>query len=191
MLDLVAPILLLGQAIGRWGNFVNKEAYGYLVSNDFFKFFPFAVDINGQWHYASFFYESLWNFIGFLILFLNVKKLKNVSGASVSLYFMWYSIGRIFIEQTRTDSLMIFGVFRISQILSIAIIILFSIYWHIRTRENYFYIAYSGLVFTVIVLILKQYLLLGLSWLSLLAFYAAFIKNIKRGSTNGITSVSV
>lgn len=53
--DLVAPVLILGQAIGRWGNFVNGEAYGYLVENPALQFFPFAVFVQGEWHLATFF----------------------------------------------------------------------------------------------------------------------------------------
>lgn len=191
LLDLVAPILLLGQAIGRWGNFANKEAYGYLVESDYFKFFPFAVNINGAWHYASFFYESLWNFVGFLILLFNVKKLKNVFGASVSLYFLWYSIGRIFIEQTRTDSLMLFGVLRVSQVLSILIILILSIVWHKKTHFKCFYIAYISLSFVIGLLLFKQFIFLGLFWLALMIFFFIFIKNIKRVNNNGTSSIGI
>lgn len=55
-----APSIALGQAIGRWGNFVNQEAHGALVENPALQFFPVSVSIGGEWYYATFFYESMW-----------------------------------------------------------------------------------------------------------------------------------
>ena len=68
--DVIAPALLLGQAIGRWGNYFNQEAYGYAVLNPAWQFFPLAVKVAGGWHLATFFYESAWNLLGFLFLLL-------------------------------------------------------------------------------------------------------------------------
>lgn len=119
--DMVAPTLILGQAIGRWGNFVNQEAFGPVVTDPALQFFPVAVFAQGQWHMATFFYESLWNFIGFWVLWLNRKRVKT-SGSLFLLYLCWYGLGRAFIEGLRTDSLM-WGPVRVSQALSVILVI--------------------------------------------------------------------
>ena len=115
--DMVAPVLILGQAIGRWGNFVNQEAYGAAIENQALQFFPLAVFADGEWHMATFFYESLWDFIGFLLLWLNRERVK-VRGDLFLGYLVWYGLGRAVIEGLRTDSLMWGGV-RVSQALSV------------------------------------------------------------------------
>lgn len=120
--DVVAPSLLLGQAIGRWGNFFNGEAFGYAVDNPAFQFFPFAVQVQGGWHLATFFYESLWNALGFLFLYLNrVRFEKGRHGHVFFWYLVWYGLGRLLIEGLRTDSLMLGGV-RVSQLLSLILV---------------------------------------------------------------------
>lgn len=118
--DFVAPVLILGQAIGRWGNFFNGEAYGYLVENPGLQFFPFAVFVGGQWHMATFFYESAWDFAGFLLLWFNRKKVQ-IRGNLFLWYLVWYGIGRAFIEGLRTDSLY-WGPIRVSQALSLGLV---------------------------------------------------------------------
>lgn len=121
--DLAIPSLLLGQAIGRWGNFMNQEAYGELITNTKLQFFPYAVYIKdlSEWHQATFFYESTWNLLIFLILIvLSVKVRKD--GLILATYCIGYGLGRFFIEGLRTDSLYIFHNIRISQVLSLAII---------------------------------------------------------------------
>jgi len=117
--DLVAPVLILGQAIGRWGNYINGEAYGYLVENPAWQFFPFAVFVQGEWHMATFFYESIWDLMGFFVLWFMRKGMK-ARGDLTLLYFTWYGAGRSLIEGLRTDSLM-WGPFRVSQVLSLAL----------------------------------------------------------------------
>lgn len=119
--DMTAPALILGQAIGRWGNFVNREAYGQAVTNPALQFFPIAVNIAGEWHMATFFYESAWNFLGFWVLWLNRKK-TTAQGNLFLLYLCWYGLGRAVIEGLRTDSLML-GSLRVSQVLSLALLI--------------------------------------------------------------------
>jgi len=118
--DMVAAPLLLGQAIGRWGNYFNGEAYGYAVTNPAFQFFPFAVRISGSWHLATFFYESLWNLLGFVFLYLNRSRFQRQGrrGHVLLWYFLWYGLGRMCIEGLRTDSLMA-GPIRVSQLLSL------------------------------------------------------------------------
>jgi phosphatidylglycerol---prolipoprotein diacylglyceryl transferase len=117
--DMVAPSLILGQAIGRWGNFFNGEAFGYLVTDSVLQFFPVAVIAGGGWHLATFFYESVWDVLGFFLLFLNRSKSRR-SGDLFLGYLLWYGAGRMIIEGLRTDSLMLAGV-RVSQVISIGI----------------------------------------------------------------------
>ena len=114
--DMAAPALILGQAIGRWGNFVNREAYGERITDPALQFFPLAVRIGEAWHMATFFYESLWDFLGFWVLWLNRKKVKTPGSLFLG-YLCWYGLGRAFIEGLRTDSLM-WGGIRVSQVLS-------------------------------------------------------------------------
>ena len=78
--DCVAPGVMMAQAIGRWGNFVNQEAFGNLVAEESMQWFPYAVYIDhlGEWHQATFFYESMWNVIGFIIVMLLIFKWKNM-----------------------------------------------------------------------------------------------------------------
>lgn len=121
--DLAAPSLALGQAIGRWGNFVNQEAYGSLVADPALQWFPLSVYIEriGQWHLATFFYESIWCFLIVLFLLLGERRGKFARRGDMFLwYLMLYGLGRAFIEGLRTDSLMFLG-FRASQVLAAAL----------------------------------------------------------------------
>ncbi len=123
LIDLVIPSLILGQAIGRWGNFINQEAFGALVANPNLQFFPLAVYIQslGEWHQATFFYESFWNAILLAITLLIARKGVR-DGVLLSVYFIGYGTGRAFIEGLRTDSLYLFGNVRVSQVLSAALV---------------------------------------------------------------------
>ncbi|MBQ9942838.1 MAG: prolipoprotein diacylglyceryl transferase [Clostridia bacterium] len=131
--DMIVPGLILAQAIGRWGNFINGEAYGYAITNPALQFFPIAVNIHGEWHMATFFYESLWNFIGFWLLWLNRKKVRR-DGNLFCCYFIWYGIGRSVIEGLRTDSLML-GPLRVSQWLSVILVIGGAVCLYLRNRQ--------------------------------------------------------
>ncbi|ABR49040.1 prolipoprotein diacylglyceryl transferase [Alkaliphilus metalliredigens QYMF] len=113
--DITAPSLILGQAIGRWGNYINQEAYGTPTD------LPWAIQIDGVMVHPTFLYESLWNFIVFFGLLYYTKKRK-YKGQIFLLYLILYSIGRFFIEGLRIDSLMI-GPLRIAQVISIGIVI--------------------------------------------------------------------
>ncbi|MCA6765226.1 prolipoprotein diacylglyceryl transferase [Enterococcus hirae] len=124
-LDIAAPSVLLAQAIGRWGNFMNHEAYGPVMTRIFLEnlHIPrFIIDnmyIEGFYRQPTFLYESVWSLIGFiLLLFLRNKKHLLKKGEVLLVYVMWYSFGRFFIEGLRTDSLYFLGVIRISQLLS-------------------------------------------------------------------------
>ena len=124
LIDLVIPSLILGQAIGRWGNFVNQEAFGALVTNPNLQFFPLAVYIEslGQWHQATFFYESFCNTILLIVtLLLGRKNVKD--GTLLASYFIGYGVARTVIEGLRTDSLYLFGSIRISQVLSAVLVL--------------------------------------------------------------------
>jgi len=120
-LDVVAPSLILAQALGRWGNFLNGEAFGGPVSYEFIKQFPAFIQqgmyINGVYYQPTFLYESIWNLLVFVILMILLRKNKRTGIVAFS-YLGLYSIGRYFIEGMRTDSLM-FGTLRIAQAVSI------------------------------------------------------------------------
>lgn len=120
LLDILAPSLILGQAIGRWGNFVNQEAYGAVITDPAWQWFPAAVYIqaSGEYHMATFFYESLWNFIVFAALVWYFRRAKSrKDGNVILLYLLLYGCGRVIIEGLRTDSLYL-GSLRVSQVLS-------------------------------------------------------------------------
>ena len=110
--------------MGRWGNFINQEAFGALVTNPNLQFFPLAVYIQslGEWHQATFFYESFCNTILLVItLLLGRKGVKD--GTLLATYFIGYGTVRAVIEGLRTDSLYLFGTIRISQLLSALLVL--------------------------------------------------------------------
>lgn len=99
LLDIIAPCFALAQAIGRWGNFVNQELYGPMVTNPSLQFFPFAVfiDATNHWHMATFFYESVWSLMTFIVLSLLGRK-KHEKGDIFLLYIVFYSVIRIILD---------------------------------------------------------------------------------------------
>ena len=120
-LDIMALGLLIGQCIGRWGNFFNREAYGEIIYNHFF--LRMGIEkipdsgIFQYWH-PTFLYESLWNFVGFFLLHFLSKKRK-YDGQTFLQYLAWYGLGRVWIEGLRTDSLYLGGTgLRVSQLLA-------------------------------------------------------------------------
>lgn len=115
ILDIFAPGIALGQAIGRWGNFINKEAYGRATD------LPWAIIIDGQKVHPTFLYESLGDVIIFIVLYNLCKKNRNENGTIIALYFILYGILRFFVEGLRTDSLYFLGM-RVSQIVSLVLI---------------------------------------------------------------------
>ena len=116
VLDLVALGFLIGQSVGRWGNFFNREAFG-AETESFFRMGLFNTVIQSyQYFHPTFLYESLWNLAGFVILhFLSQKR--RYDGQIALGYATWYGLGRTFIEGLRMDSLML-GSFRVSQLLA-------------------------------------------------------------------------
>jgi phosphatidylglycerol:prolipoprotein diacylglycerol transferase len=122
--DIAAPSIILGQAMGRWGNFVNQEAYGGPVSRGFLESLHLPhwlieqMNILGTYYHPTFLYESLWNLAGFGILF-SLRYLDPRRGVIFFSYLIWYSIGRFFIEGLRTDSLTFHGPVWLEGVLSI------------------------------------------------------------------------
>lgn len=144
MLDILVIGLIIGQIIGRWGNFMNGEAFGPVTSLEFLKKIhlpKFIIDgmfIEGKYHHPTFLYESLWNLIG-LIIILVIKNTKiNKEGLVTSIYLIWYGIGRFLIESLRTDSLMFFNI-KIAQLVSILFILIGIIVfiYYIKKGEKY------------------------------------------------------
>ena len=128
MTDIILPGVIIAQAIGRWGNFFNREAYGMMVSKGMLekllipKFIINGMNINGNYYLPTFYIESILCLIGFIIILL-IRKYKNKKGYITSFYLIWYGIIRLIIEYFRTDSLMI-GSFKMAMIVSMIFIIL-------------------------------------------------------------------
>lgn len=114
--DLIVPCLILAQAIGRWGNFANGEVYGWLVTNPALQWFPFAVNIDGAWHLALFFYEFVLNLGGFVALMFIYFKTKK-AGLATAVYLMSYGAVRLVLESFRDPEYILrLGVLPISQV---------------------------------------------------------------------------
>lgn len=128
MADIVAPVLALGQAIGRWGNFANQEAHGGPTD------LPWGIMIDGVKVHPTFLYESLWNAALFAFL-MSLRKNKPFDGALMFLYLIIYSVGRFWIEGLRTDSLMV-GPFRTAQVTSIIMIAIGLAAWRWQSKRK-------------------------------------------------------
>ena len=149
ILDIYAVPLILAQAIGRWGNFFNGEAHGsvttlqHLQSLHIPNFVIYGMNINGVYYEPTFFYESAWCFIGFILLLI-IRRNKYVHrGQIFATYLMWYGVGRFFVEGMRTDSLML-GSFRIAQIISVIMFIIGLIITMILSRKGKFEDLYNS-----------------------------------------------
>lgn len=148
MLDILVVSLILGQAIGRWGNFFNGEAYGPVISLEFLeklKLPQFIIDgmfIDGLYHHPTFLYESIWCLLGFIIMFIlrytNYLRL----GQLTSFYLVWYGIERFIVEGLRTDSLML-GSFKMAQLISLVMIIVGIILFILIKRKSIFENRYN------------------------------------------------
>ncbi|MBU8880938.1 prolipoprotein diacylglyceryl transferase [Bacillus sp. FJAT-29790] len=147
MADIAAPSIILGQAIGRWGNFMNQEAHGGEVSRAFLEnlhlpeFIINQMYINGTYYHPTFLYESIWNIVGFFILIL-LRRVNLRRGEMFLTYVIWYSVGRFFVEGLRTDSLMLTEHLRVAQTISIVLIIGALILLAVRRMKGYADIRY-------------------------------------------------
>ena len=153
LLDLVGMSLLIGQGIGRWGNYANQEAFGTFTNGNYGMMSDKVIDYiarnpeafgigdiqgkaaveayineNGLYVHPTFFYEFVWCMAGFLILYIILKKCRKFSGEMFLLYCIWYGTGRAFIEGLRTDSLFIGTTdIRVSQLLSAVIVVVAAV----------------------------------------------------------------
>ena len=157
ILDVVAPALVLGQAIGRWGNYINMEAYGLRISEPYLQFFPFAVEIPvgdvWYWHMATFFYEFCWNLIVFAFLLYICRHMRR-TGDVFCWYLLLYCSGRTVIEGLRYDSLTFISEFvRISQVLSAFAALGIVIYFFLRIRDRISLVTVAPLVSAVLCLV--------------------------------------
>ena len=128
-LDVVAPGVMMGQAMGRWGNFTNHEAYGGETTRQFLEslhlpqFIINNMYIDGAFRQPTFFYESMWSLLGLILILIIRKKVAVKRGELFLGYVTWYSFGRFFVEGMRTDSLYFFGGLRVSQVLSLVLFV--------------------------------------------------------------------
>lgn len=141
ILDIFAPSLLLAQAIGRWGNFFNSEAYGVATTLKHLKslhipdFIINGMYINNVYYTPTFFYESIWCLIGFIIIIIFRGKKFTKVGQTTAFYLVWYSFGRFFIESMRTDSLIFLG-FKQAQIVSLIMLIIGVVLFIITSKKS-------------------------------------------------------
>lgn len=157
LLDVAAPSLVLGQAIGRWGNYINMEAYGLRISEEALQFFPFAVEIPvgdvWYWHMATFFYEFCWDILVFVLLLL-VRRCCRRKGDVFCWYLLLYCSGRTVIEGLRNDSLTFISEFvRISQVLSAIAAFGVVIYFFLRIRDRISVVTVAPVVSAVLCLL--------------------------------------
>ncbi len=130
VVDIVAPSLILGQAIGRWGNFMNQEAHGGEISVDTYErihqhlpdFIMNQMCIEGIYYHPTFLYESIWNLLVFSLLLI-LRKYNPLRGEIFLTYLLTYSVGRFFIEGLRTDSLYIIPGLRTAEMISIILVV--------------------------------------------------------------------
>ena len=144
VLDYMSISLIIGQAIGRWGNFFNGEAHGGVVSLSYLEsmhipsFIIKGMYIDGEYYMPTFFYESLWCLLGFIIMYL-IRNKKFVRAPFLTgFYFIWYGLERFYIEGFRTDSLM-FASFKVAQIVSIFMIVfgIIIFIYSFRRKDSY------------------------------------------------------
>ena len=126
MLDIVMPNILIAQAFGRWGNYINKECFGPVVDETYYdgilSFLKEGMYIQGNYYEPMFFYESMLCLLGFVIIRYVLKKYQNRRGDLFYCYLLWYGVIRFFIEDKRTDSLLI-GTLKMAQVTSIVFVV--------------------------------------------------------------------
>ena len=144
ILDFIVIGLIIGQAIGRWGNFFNGEAHGPITTLSYLKslllpnFIIKGMYIDGNYYIPTFLYESLWCLLGFIIMYLVRGKRYIKVGYLTGFYFIWYGLERLYVESLRTDSLMFFNL-KIAQIVSLVMIIIGIITFIYSYRNNNIY----------------------------------------------------
>ena len=164
--DLAAPSFALGQAVGRWGNFVNQEAYGEVAPYLWQQRFPVSIFIRAdrQWHYATFFYESAWCLlVAAALLALSRRGAFRRDGECFTAYAALYALERAFVEGLRTDSLTL-GPVRVSQLLSLAVLVACAVATLLRARDRRLPAALLMSALAVAALLLT-----GLPWIALAA----------------------
>lgn len=141
ILDIIVVGLLLGQSIGRWGNFFNGEAHGAVTTLNHLQFLHIpefiikGMQINGVYYQPTFLYESLWCLIGFFLILI-IRRLRYIKvGQITSFYLVWYGIGRFIIESMRTDSLMFFGL-KQAQIISVFMVVIGIIIFVVKNKGS-------------------------------------------------------
>ena len=175
--DLAAPSFALGQAIGRWGNFLNQEAYGGAVALPAAQFFPLAVFIeaDGLWHWATFFYESLWCF-GIVAALLLLERLDYFRRAGD--VFWWYALlyaaERTVVEGLRTDSLY-WGSMRVSQALSLCVLAGVCVLFALRAKKTVPLVRGLGVVAALVLALLLLFGLLTATVLNCLWVCAVLV----------------
>ncbi len=143
-LDISAVSILIGQIIGRWGNFFNSEAHGGVTTRGFLEklhipeFIIQGMTINGIVYHPTFLYESCLNLIGLIVLLVLRRNKKIKIGMLLSIYLMWYSIVRFFIESMRTDSLMFYSL-KMAQVISIILFIVGLVLFVYSYKKNKYY----------------------------------------------------
>ncbi len=141
LLDIAVVGLIIGQAIGRWGNFFNGEAHGAATTLEVLtnlhlpKFIVDGMNIYGTYYHPTFLYESLWCTIGFIVLLIFRRRKYTKIGQTTALYLVWYGIGRFFIEGMRTDSLML-GNLKAAQLVSILFVVIGIIVFIIKGKGS-------------------------------------------------------
>ncbi len=117
--DIIAPLVILAQAIGRWGNYFNLEVYGKQILDESLQWFPLAVEVNGEFFMALFFYESMLNLLGFALM-ISLFFVKNKEkGVILATYLCYYGVVRFILEGFRQEEYILrLGSLPISRILS-------------------------------------------------------------------------
>lgn len=122
--DVLVPLVLFAQGIGRWGNYFNDEVYGKLITNPNLMWFPLAVEIDGAYYQALFFYESVLNIVGAIVLIFLLFKFRDKKGLTTGAYLVYYGTVRCILEGFRQENYILrMGSLPISRVLSILMII--------------------------------------------------------------------
>lgn len=140
LVDMIVPYVLLAQGIGRWGNFINQEAFGDVVTRGYLEnlhlptFIIDQMNINGSYYQPTFLYESVLSFLGFILMIVLRNRIKSLRIGDLTLMYMfWYGIERFVVEGMRSDSLYI-GTIRVSQALSLILVVMAIVVYFYKKR---------------------------------------------------------